>query len=331
MWQKIAKIILLIGVTTFLFGCSQLAQLTTPKKKAIPSNTPLSFQAQQYFWTTLHQGDYSNIPQAKKLLLAAYLQNPNDPKLAAHLGFLHIWQLAERARLSNNDPSIVNHAILANKYFGDAVELDPRDARYLGFWGVTHLVTGKIFADQRQQTKGYFILKKAIHAWPQFNYFTAGYPMSSLLANSKQFAQGLKWEWQNLDVCAQAKVDRNNPDFSPYMKLETHHGPQRACWNSWIAPYNFEGFFLNMGDMLVKAGDWQTAIKIYNNAKLADNYISWPYKDILEARIQNAQANVIAFNQSTEDQILQADKQKIIMFNSQFSCMACHQVAAKIN
>ena len=40
------------------------------------------------------------------------------------------------------------------------------------------------------------------------------------------------------------------------MTLETKEGARRACWNSRIAPHNLEGFFLNMGDMLVKSGDW---------------------------------------------------------------------------
>jgi hypothetical protein len=42
---------------------------------------------------------------------------------------------------------------------------------------------------------------------------------------------------------------------------------QRAYWNSGIAQHHVEGFFLNMGGMLVKAGDWQVARKIYANAK----------------------------------------------------------------
>lgn len=299
--------------------------MTTPKKPAIPAQTALSFQAEEYFWTTLHQGNYQDIPNAEKLLLAAYLQDPNDPKLAAHLGFLHIWQIAERARLGVQDPHIVDQIILANKYFSDAVELNPNDARFLGFLGDTYLIEGQIFKDQRQQVKGYFILKNAIVAWPQFNYFTAGYPMSSLPADSKQFKQGLEWQWKNMAVCAGEPIDRNNPDYSRYMKLETQVGPERACWNSWIAPYNFEGFFLNMGDMLVKSGDWQTAIKIYNNAKLASNYASWPYRSVLEQRIQNAKENVAAFNQPIDNAALQPIEQKIIMFNSQFACMACHQ------
>ena len=70
--------------------------------------------------------------------------------------------------------------------------------------------------------------------------------------HSPQFTEGLQWQWQNLCDCASASIDRGDPDYSPYMPLETTEGKKRVCWNSWISLHNFEGFFLNMGDMLVK-------------------------------------------------------------------------------
>ncbi len=157
--------------------------------------------------------------------------------------------------------------------------MNPSDARLQGFYGVSQLATGDVFHDEREEVRGYFQLQRAIHLWPEFNYFTAGYPMSKLDAQSKHFKEGVAWQWQTLSLCAGTTISKNNPDFSPYMSKETQKGPKRACWNSWIAPHNFEGFFLNMGDMLVKQGDWQTAIKIYQNARLSSTYHSWPYRN----------------------------------------------------
>lgn len=303
-----------------LTACGELAVFFTQKKQPVPSHTKLAEQAERQFWLTLHQGRYQDIPAAQKLLTAAYLQNSNDPKLAAHLGFLHIWKITERQRAEKpTPPTIVDEIILSNRYFKDAVELNPKDARYLGFLGTTQLVQGQIFKDERQQVRGYFTLKNAISAWPEFNYFTAGYPMSTLPTNSKHFKEGLAWQWATLDKCAGETVNRNNPDFAPYMKRETQVGPQRACWNSWIAPYNFEGFFLNMGDMLVKSGDWRTAIKIYKNAQLAKNYASWPYRELLEQRILKAKENVAHFQKNSPE------PSKSILFNSGYGCVACHQ------
>ena len=103
------------------------------------------------------------------------------------------------------------------------------------------------------------------------------------------------------------------------MALETKEGQKRVCWNSWIAPHNFEGFFLNMGDMLVKSGDWQTARKIYANAKLAHEYPTWPHREVLEERMQSAEANVAAFNAPP------SGNKPAMMINSAIACMACHQ------
>jgi hypothetical protein len=314
------QIFILIVVALLLTACEKIAVLSTPKKQPIPSHSELATQAEKNFWTTLHKGDYKNIDEANRLLMAAYLQNPNDPKLAAHIGFLHIWKITERGREKVIPPTIVDQIVLSKKYFKDAVELDPADARYLGFYGDSQLVMGKIFNDQRLQTRGYFTLKRAIQAWPQFNYFSAGYVMSPLPIQDKHFKEGLEWQWQTLNVCAQTSVSRENPDFSPYMKLETQSGPGRACWDSWIAPHNFEGFFMNMGDMLVKSGDWQTGVKIYRNAQLAKNYSDWPYRWLLEDRIAHAQDNVKNFQ---HDNI--GDAKKAILFNSGYGCAACHQ------
>lgn len=317
MWKRIALLALL---ALSLSGCEKIALMTTPKKKPVPSSSVLAKTAENQFWDSLHRGQYDKIEPTTNLMTAAYLENPHDPQLASHLGFLHIWKITERARLKKIEPLIVNEIILARKYFADAVELNPDDARLQGFLGDSMLIEGKIFNDERQQVRGYFKLKSAISLWPEFNYFTAGYPMSTLDPHSSQFQQGLAWQWKTLSLCAGATVDRQHPDFSPYMHRETQQGPQRACWNSWIAPHNFEGFFMNMGDMLVKSGDWQTGIRIYNNAKLSKTYDQWPFRQLLEKRIADAQQNTQRFQKKGI-----GAPTETIMFNSGYGCAACHQ------
>jgi hypothetical protein len=77
-----------------------------------------------------------------------------------------------------------------------------------------------------------------------------------------------------------------------------------------------------MGDMLVKSGDWQTAQKIYAQAKLSPTYNQWKYKDVLEQRIADAQANVAYFN--SDDPKLDKLHQRI-MIATPIACMACHE------
>ena len=303
-------------------GCGFLAVQTAPQKTASRDRSEAAQKADQLFWATLHGGRYDDITRALEVLTAAYLANPADAVTAAHVGWLHIWRLSENARLDKVPATITDDAVLAHKYFAEASQLDPAEARYLGFLASSMLADGNVHKDETLTRRGYYTMLDAINAWPEFNLFTAGYVMSRQPPESARFKQALEWQWQNLDVCVGENVDRRNFDYGRYMALATKNGPKRVCWNSWIAPHNFEGFFLNLGDMLVKAGDWQTAQKVYAAARLSDTYAQWKYRDVLERRIADAQANVVAFNRSDGA----ADKTfQRIMIATPFACMVCHQ------
>jgi hypothetical protein len=305
-------------------ACGYVAEKTAPEKHASTTRTPASLAADELFWATLHGGAYKRIPEALEAQTGAYLMDPRDAVSAAHVGWLHIWRLSERARLSSIPATLTDDASLSRRYFQEAVALNPTDARYLGFLASATLAEGSIHQDERLTRRGYFLMKDAIEAWPEFNLFTAGYTMSTQPADSKLFRQALQWQWQNLEACTGEAVDRKSADYARYMALETREGRKRVCWNSTIAPHNFEGFFLNMGDMLVKAGDWQTARKIYANARLSRTYSEWPYREVLEDRIREAPENVAAFNApEAPDAHGRGDKQ--IMVSTAFACMACHR------
>ncbi len=300
-------------------GCATLAVWSAPDKTASAARTPESERADALFWATLHGGRYDEIPRALTAVKAAYLANPSDAVTAAHAGWLHIWRLAERARVAPT-PDITDDAVLARKYFEEAVRLDPREARYLGFYASLLMTEGTIHRDEKLVRRGYYTMQAAVAAWPEFNYFTSGYGAGALPYDSPRFREGLEAQWLNLDVCVGERVDRANPDFARYMRLDTKTGPKRVCWNSWIAPHNFEGFFLNFGDMLVKAGDPDRAVKMYANAKLTADYAAWPYKAVLDDRIANAGANVQAFRKADA-----APGAPVMMIRSTYACMGCHQ------
>ncbi len=271
------------------------------------------------FWQTLHSGAYHQLPHAIEVLTRAYVATPGDAVTASHVGWLHIWRMAEASRVDSAPASITDDIVLSRKYFQEAVALDPSDARKLGFLGGSMVAEGTVDRNEKLIRRGYFTMRDAIEAWPEFNLFTAGYVMSRTPSGSSRFREALEWQWRTLDLCAEARIDRENPDYRRAMALETHHGPKRACWNSWIAPYNFEGFFLNMGDMLVKSGDWTTAQKVYAIARLSRSYAAWPYRSVLEERIRQARENVAVFNAAG------AGGRTGLMIRSAFACVACHQ------
>lgn len=314
--------IVLAAASGVLSGCAALAVATAPAKPASPTRTALARQADALFWQTLHGGRYDDIGRALELQTAAYLQNPGDALTAAHTGWLHIWRLSESSRLGKVPATITVDAVMARKYFEEAVRLDPGEARYLGFLGSARLAEAAIHQDEKLTRQGYFTLMDSVAAWPEFNLFTAGYSLSRLPAGSPRFREALQMQWRTLDLCAGRPVSSQAPDFTPFMALATTSGPQRVCWNSGIAPHNFEGFFLNMGDMLVKAGDVDTARKIYANARLSPTYGQWKHRALLEQRIADAPANVAAFNATPDATTPDARR---LMIQTSVSCMACHQ------
>lgn len=312
----------LLLIPGFLTGCEYFAVHFAPEKLPSKTRTHAAEQADDLFWKTLHSGQYDHIPTALNALTAAYLKDPSDATTAAHIGWMHVWRLSEQTRMAEIPATITDHAVLSRKYFEEAVRLNPNDARYLGFLGGLTVAEGSVHKDEKLVRKGYYILLDSIQAWPEFNYFSAGYVMSRLPSNSEKFREGLEWQWKNFEVCAGEKTDRTNPDYARYMGLYTTEGKKRVCWNSWIAPHNFEGFFLNMGDMLVKSGDWKTARKIYANAKLSADYERWKFRDILEERMAQAEANVARFNAQPD---ATGRTTEPIMLLSAFACTGCHQ------
>ena len=311
-----------VAATLFLVaGCGTLAVWSAPAKTRSASRTPAAVEADKVFWRTLHGGEYAQIPTALTALKGAYLADPNDPVTAAHIGFMHIWRLSERGRIPGGPgPEITDDAVLARKYFEEAVRLDPSDARYAGFYAALLMSEGTIHKDDKLVRRGYYAMKDGVRAWPEFNLFTSGYAPSQLPHDSTQFAEALQAQWKNLDLCIGERIDRANPDYAKYMRLERREGPKRACWNSWIAPHNLEGFFLSFGDMLVKAGQPDAAVVMYGNARLPKEYATWPYRPVLEERIASAKANVEAFR--VENPPAGAPT---VMVRSTFACMACHQ------
>ena len=94
-------------------GCGRLAVWSAPAETPTATRTAAAVEADKLFWKTLHAGEYDRIPDALTALKAAYLENPRDAVTAAHVGWLHIWRLGERARQPALRPDITDDAVLA--------------------------------------------------------------------------------------------------------------------------------------------------------------------------------------------------------------------------
>jgi len=322
---KMKKTVVFVLVTLFC-GCGFVATTFIADKNYEFIETELSKTANTYFWDNYHLGNYDSIPKIIEKLSIALQANPKDIVSTTHLGFVHIWALAERQRLSPANPAITEHIFLSHKYFQESNLMNPHDSRVLGFLADLKLAEGSVLGNKKEITQGYFLGLNSIKKWPQFNKFTLGYVFSGLDTTNKNFQKGLQWQYSTIDDCACEKNTKNDY-VAAIQKIKKSNDPsiKRAFWNTWIAPHNWEGFCLNWGDMLTKNGEVEEAIKIYSLAKESDTYDEWIYKDILEERISEVNANKTEFNKKIDEVNLHS--QKVIMFNSKVSCMSCHQMS----
>src|SRR5262245_15895512 len=267
-------LVLLVGT-----ACDDLAVKFAPKKTAKASDTELSRKAHTYFLDSLRAGSYENLPEALRLLTAAYLQNPRDASISFHLGMAHLWKVAERARNPERDPTITDHLILADKYLSEAHRLDPSDARIPGFEGAVKMALGSIHQDEALKRRGYFTLKDGMKAYPEFNFFTMSFVLSNAPRADPKFEDAVDYAWKNVELCVGHPVARTAAGVRDLAAdLRTAAGStDRACRNPPTAPHNVEGFLLHMGDIVVKQGDVETAREVYRLAKSAPSYASWPY------------------------------------------------------
>jgi hypothetical protein len=275
--------------------------------------------ADVFFWDRFHAGDYGAIPQILDRLQGALVERPDDPSLQRHVAWANIWRLGELSRGTASGPDLASSIGQTRPDFARAWALNPDDPRVLGFLAGITLAEGILFGDAVLYDQGSALFAQGIAAWPEFNYFSSGYILSQLPRDSAGFQLGLEQQWRNVDVCAGMVVDRQQPDLVATFARETRVGRLRVCWNSWIAPFNLEGFLLNLGDMLVKDGQVATGVQVYQSAREADGYERWPYRGMLEQRIMDAAENATRFDQPS------AGEGHTIMFQSSYSCMGCHQ------
>lgn len=316
----------IVAAMAATLGCLAAGIAMAQSTSAPPTRQPAALQADQLFWRTFHGGDYEHIQASLEASTAAYLRDPNDAVSAAHVGWLHMWRVAESSRLDHRPASITDDIVLARKYFQKAAALAPDDARYRGFLASAILAEAQIDQDASLRQPGADIMQQAVADWPAFNLFTSGYVMSRLPASSDGFKLALEQQWQNLEVCGHMTLDRHGGNLDRFAQgvaqATANSRDARACLNSDKAPHNEEGFFLNMGDMLTKSGDWQTARKVYAAAKQSPDYAQWPYREVLEQRIRDAEANVSVFNTAPAPGGKSATP---MMIGSDAACMACHQ------
>ena len=253
-------------------------------------------------------------------MTGAFLANPGDAQLATLLGMAHFWRFAERARTPKAGPGPTSDTVLALHFLQQARRLRPEDKRMFQWIGGLQLVVGNIHGDAALAAEGKENLAIGARKHPAYNLVGASFPMSLPPRQSAPFKQAEEFLWKTLEGCAEGPIDRQNPDISAL--LDSKRPPRDAaeiCHNDDKYPHNFEGIFMNLGDIIAKRGDARQAATVWALAKLSPDYTTWPFKKELESRI--AGANDRVSRHIDQD----PSNDPILMVQATYSCTGCHQ------
>jgi hypothetical protein len=271
---------------TMLGGCADLAVRTAPAKQPQPSRSTLAQHATASFWDAFSNARYDDIPSVQRLLTAAYLDNPADPKVALLLAHTHLWKVAERARLTPVPPEITDHLAVAERYFTEAGALAPDDARIPGWLGAVKLALGNVHREERLSREGYYLLKRSTAEVPHFHLFTLSYMLMNRPHDSPRFAEGVDAIWRNLELCAGRRYDRPQLalDWAAFQAGRDDGRGRQVCYNGRV-PHNLEGFFLHFGDVMAKSGQRDAALTAWRAVRDVPEYGTWRFKPALEERL----------------------------------------------
>lgn len=239
---------------------------------------------------------------------------PEDPTIAMYAATLRLWRLAEGAR----DPNLnlFSQAIIlgeARARFDAAIALSPSDGRLRAWSASLTMRAAQTTGSAVGIEQGKQELEEAVPLYPAFGSFVQGALLGTLPTSDPDLATAAEKMYATLESCG-ATLDRQNPVFT------LPHDPARGglCGNSQWVPHNLEGLFLNLGDVMIKAGNVDAASVMYANAQRVPAFETWLLRDELEARIENAQANA--------DSLTDADPANDFKtpLDAGYFCVGCH-------
>jgi hypothetical protein len=325
--RRIAVLLLLVVGLMTIAGFKM-----SPQDGDLRGGQEESSAAIERFWQVYHGNQFNQIPDVQQQLENAIERDPNNSTLYALLGATHFWHYGEYTRDPNLNLGVLQQDLPnAVDLFGKALDIDyygkhligyVNDDHLPGYLGITTVHLGQQNSDDETIQKGNRILDLAAYQFPEFNNFNRWAAHNTDQKDTDSYKTSLDSLWQALDACAAAHVDRANPDLKPYLDLQTAVGRKKACWSEGtLAPHSFEGFMLNLGNGLVKAGHIQAAKVMFANARYAEHYSEWPYRQYLEAVASsdlNARAALYADNDRSNDPPLAVPNR---------GCSYCHATA----
>jgi len=246
----------------------------------------------------------------------AVTKDPSDGRAMFYSAIMRFWQLGEEIDLPTNPLDELTEAKTMIDHFRKAQAALPNDDRDPAFGGLAKVVIGKILSDSDMQSEGMSDIDHGIQIFPSYSYFLRALASAESPADSDDFASVLPSMQGVLDTCNAKKGSTGEYGYDK--------GPLpsalRVCNDEGIVPHVWEGFLINYGDLLLKAGKGaDQARAMYQAAKQAPRFDKWPFASALQDRIDQADSRAALYADGDP-----SNDPKIWMQDGHI-CTGCHQ------
>ena len=223
------------------------------------------------FWDTVW-ADAPRSDEALRLLKRAVRQDPRDGRSQFLLGMLHLYRtstVCAEFDFANLCEAALAEGVAAQAPLDRAAELLALDSRIPGFAAAATYANGFTQGDPALVARGLSRIDAAVQANPLFNAF-------DLFAVVAPVEPGTSTYFQDRII---PLVDFVFSDPSCIAKLP------EICSNAGMAPHNFEGTLILLGDIYAKGGRLANAQVWYGLAQATGAGNGWRYQAIAEDRV----------------------------------------------
>jgi len=243
--------------------------------------TAAAAEGEAAFWDTV----WDVAPRAEvalRLLQRAVRERPHDGRSQFLLGMLHLYRSTtacadfDFARLCDAAKA---EGAAAQAPLDRAADLLAHDTRIAGFAAAATYANGYVHGDADLQALGQRRIDAAVAANPLFNAF-------DLFAVVAPITPGGSPYYQQTIL---PLVDFVFSDPGCILTLP------EICTNAGMAPHNFEGTLVLLGDIYAKGGRLASAQLWYGLARASGAASRWRYQAIADDRVANAAARVALY------------------------------------
>lgn len=272
-----------------------------------------SHPATQGFWTALRADNKQVRNQVIVDLANAMELHPDEEIFALLHGMANLWKIAEPLPEEDGDMAVqAIGAIASRESLEKAWEICPGDYRITAWLGPILYRMGSSMNDEAMIQEGLDVLNLGIEKYPEFVLFSQLLIYADKDPDSPEFQNAFSAIQGNVSACSDEEATSSDD-----VVIE-ENTEDSACSNHYRAAHNVEGSSLFVGDVYAKAGDLDTARRVYEQGLAFKDADSWPYSHLLEERLENLEN----FSQTAhEDQEL---KGAGWIWASQVQCAVCH-------